>query len=199
MRRSGGRCWRGWNDTARVVPAVTVPGLFAAQVARAADAVAVVCGDACVSYGELDAAAERLAGVLAGLGAGPESVVAVVMGRSVQLVTALLAVLKAGAAYLPVDPGYPAGRVAFMLADARPGGGRDGSGERWGCWPRARRGRWWSLMTRRTVALAGAGWRRTGRCGARRGAGGGECGVCDLYVGVDGCAEGCGGDACGRW
>ena len=101
-----------------MVAAVTVPGLFAAQVARAADAVALVCGDACVSYGELDAAADRLARLLAGLGAGPESVVAVVMGRSVQLVTVLLGVLKAGAAYLPVDPGYPAGRVAVMLADA---------------------------------------------------------------------------------
>src|SRR6266536_928090 len=100
----------GWNDTARAVAAVTVPELVAARVARAPDAVAVVCGDAAVSYGELDAAAGRLAG----------RVGAVVRGRSIGLVTALLGVVKAGAAYVPVDPGYPAGRVGFMLADARP-------------------------------------------------------------------------------
>ncbi|HEY5987733.1 MAG TPA: amino acid adenylation domain-containing protein, partial [Streptosporangiaceae bacterium] len=98
----------------------TVPALFAAQAGRAPDAVAVVCGDASLSYGELGAAAGRLARVLAARGAGPEQVVAVVMDRSVGLVTALLAILKAGAAYLPVDPGYPPERVAFMLADARP-------------------------------------------------------------------------------
>ncbi|HEY5988112.1 MAG TPA: AMP-binding protein, partial [Streptosporangiaceae bacterium] len=109
-----------WNDTARDVPAITVAELFELQVARSPDAVAVVCGDASVSYTELDAAAERLARLLVARGAGPERVVAVVMDRSLQLVGALLAVLKAGAAYLPVDPGTPAGRLAFMLADARP-------------------------------------------------------------------------------
>ena len=80
----------------------------------------MVCGDGVVSYGELDAAAGRLAGLLAARGAGPERVVAVAMERSADLVTAVLAVAKAGAAYLPVDPGYPAERIAFMLADARP-------------------------------------------------------------------------------
>ncbi len=110
----------GWNDSALDVPAGTLPGLFEAAVARTPDAVAVACGDVAVSYRELDARASRLAGVLAAAGAGPESVVAVVMGRSAGLVTAVLAVLKAGAAYLPVDPGYPAERIAFMLADAGP-------------------------------------------------------------------------------
>src|SRR6266540_3245192 len=92
-----GQVLAGWNDTAREVPAATLPGLFAAQVARAPDAVAVVCGDAAISYGELDAAANWLARLLVSRGAGPERVVAVVMGRSPDLVTALLAVLKAGA------------------------------------------------------------------------------------------------------
>ena len=110
----------GWNDTAVAVAGVTVPELFGMQVARAPDAVAVADGDGVLSYGELDAAAGRMAGYLAGLGAGPETVVAVAMERSADLVVALLAVLKAGAAYLPVDPGYPAERIAFMLADARP-------------------------------------------------------------------------------
>ena len=76
--------------------------------------------DGSVTYAELAARASRLAGVLAAAGAGPETVVAVVMDRGVAVITALLAVLKAGAAYLPVDPGYPAERVAFMLRDARP-------------------------------------------------------------------------------
>ncbi len=109
-----------WNSTARDIPAATLPDLFGAQAARRPDAVAIVCGDAVLSYGELDAAAGGLARQLTAWGAGPESVVAVVAGRSAELVTALLAVLKAGAAYLPVDPGYPAERIRSMLADARP-------------------------------------------------------------------------------
>ena len=84
------------------------------------DAVAVACADAVLTYAELDAAANRLARHLTGLGAGPESVVAVLMGRSAQLMIALLAVVKTGAAYLPVDPAYPAERIAFTLADAEP-------------------------------------------------------------------------------
>ena len=110
----------GWNDTARDVPPATLPGLFAAQAARVPDAVAVTDEGAALTYRGLDAAANRLARYLVSLGAGPESVVAVVMDRSALLITVLLAVVKAGAAYVPVDPGYPAGRVGFMLTDAAP-------------------------------------------------------------------------------
>ena len=110
----------GWNDTAREIPPATLPGLFAAQVAGAPDAVAVTYEGTALTYRGLEEAANRLARHLITLGAAPESVVAVVMERSVLLITVLLAVVKAGAAYVPVDPGYPAGRVGFMLTDAAP-------------------------------------------------------------------------------
>jgi nonribosomal peptide synthetase DhbF len=110
----------GWNDTAAPVAAGTLPDLFAAQAAASPDAAAVLDGGAALSYAELDAASSRLARYLIGRGAGPDRVVAIAVQRSALMVTALLAVLKAGAAYLPVDPGYPAGRISFMLADAGP-------------------------------------------------------------------------------
>jgi amino acid adenylation domain-containing protein len=110
----------GWNDTAVELPPASVPELVAGQVARTPDAVAVTCGDARVSYAELDARAGRLACYLGGLGAGRESVVALCLPRGVDMVVALLAVWKAGAAYLPIDPDLPAERVSYMLADAAP-------------------------------------------------------------------------------
>jgi amino acid adenylation domain-containing protein len=109
-----------WNETAAPVPGQALPELFEAQVARTPDAVAVVSADSCVTYRQLDAAATRLARMLVSGGVGPEQVVAIALERSPELMTALLAVLKAGAAYLPVDPGYPAERIAFMLADGAP-------------------------------------------------------------------------------
>ncbi|MFF9062343.1 amino acid adenylation domain-containing protein, partial [Streptomyces sp. NPDC014882] len=111
---------RGVNATARDVPYATFPQLFAEQVAAAPDAPAVRFGDRVMTYGELDERTDRLAAVLAGRGVGPEQIVAVAVPRSAELVVCVLAVLKAGAAYLPVDLAYPADRVAYMLEDSRP-------------------------------------------------------------------------------
>ena len=106
------------NRTGALVPDDTVAGLFAGRARRVPDAVAVTDGDAVVSYRFLAAAAARLGARLAGVGAGPESVVAVMVPRSVGMVTAVLGVLWAGAAYLPLDAGYPPERISFMLTNA---------------------------------------------------------------------------------
>ncbi|WP_338051255.1 amino acid adenylation domain-containing protein [Pseudonocardia acidicola] len=100
--------------------ASTWPALFAAQVRRAPDAVAVVLEDTSLTYAELDARANRLAHVLRGRGAGPERVVGLALPRSIDMVVAQVAVLKAGAAYLPIDPDHPAQRISYMIADADP-------------------------------------------------------------------------------
>ncbi|WP_405861090.1 amino acid adenylation domain-containing protein [Streptomyces sp. NBC_00090] len=94
--------------------------LFEERAGTAPDATALVFGKDEVSYAELDARANRLAHVLAARGAGPETVVASALDRSVELVVAVLAVMKAGAAHLPVDPGYPEQRIAHILGDAAP-------------------------------------------------------------------------------
>ncbi|HEU4557299.1 MAG TPA: non-ribosomal peptide synthase/polyketide synthase, partial [Longimicrobium sp.] len=88
------------------------------QAGRTPDAVAVVCGGEALTYRELDARASRLARHLVRAGAGPETRVGIHLERSAEMVVALLAVLKAGAAYLPLDPAYPSGRLEFMLADS---------------------------------------------------------------------------------
>ncbi|GAA1678647.1 hypothetical protein GCM10009830_27230 [Glycomyces endophyticus] len=93
--------------------------MFAARAAAAPDAVAVRCGGAAHTYGELDAAANRLAWTLRGRGVGRESVVAVMADRSFAMTAAILAVLKAGGAYLPVDPAHPAARIEYVLRDSR--------------------------------------------------------------------------------
>ncbi len=99
---------------------VSVPVLFGAQVARTPEAVALVCGDCSWTYRELEEAANRLAHLLAGQGAGPGQCVALLLSRSAEAIVAILAVLKTGAAYLPIDPAHPAARIGFMLADAAP-------------------------------------------------------------------------------
>ncbi|MGW7104090.1 amino acid adenylation domain-containing protein [Streptomyces sp. NPDC054838] len=109
-----------WNSTAVPVPATTLVELFERQVAATPQAPATVFRGERLSYAELDARAERLAGALRARGAGPERIVAVALHRSTEMVVALLAVLKSGAAYLPVDPTLPADRVAYLLSDARP-------------------------------------------------------------------------------
>jgi amino acid adenylation domain-containing protein/non-ribosomal peptide synthase protein (TIGR01720 family) len=111
-----------WNDTARVVAPATLAGLFEARAQQVPDAPAVIsaAGDHCLSYAELDRRANQLAHLLTRHGAGPEQVVALALPRSAEIIVAQLAVAKAGAAFLPVDPGYPRERIAFMLADARP-------------------------------------------------------------------------------
>ncbi|MFE2531488.1 non-ribosomal peptide synthase/polyketide synthase [Streptomyces sp. NPDC059371] len=109
-----------WNDTAHEVPATTLVELFRAQASRTPDAFALIAGEQRLTYGELESKVERTARVLAGLGAGPERTVAVALPRSADLVVALLAVQRTGAAYLPIDAEHPPERSAFMLADARP-------------------------------------------------------------------------------
>ncbi|MFJ6462467.1 amino acid adenylation domain-containing protein [Streptomyces sp. NPDC091387] len=106
------------NATSRPVPEATLASLFAAQAARTPDAPAVVFEDTTLTYAELDLRAEALARRLRSRGAGPERYVAVAVPRSVELMVALLGVLKTGAAYLPVDLDYPAERVAFVLGDS---------------------------------------------------------------------------------
>ncbi|TQE24687.1 amino acid adenylation domain-containing protein [Streptomyces ipomoeae] len=113
----------GWNDTGCGVLAGSWVELWRARVAAVPDAVAVVSPDedeGPLSYLELDARAGQLAGWLRGRGVGPEGVVAVAVPRGVEMVVAILGVLKAGASYLPLDLAYPQERTVFMLEDTRP-------------------------------------------------------------------------------
>ncbi|MEW5931716.1 MAG: amino acid adenylation domain-containing protein, partial [Gemmatimonadota bacterium] len=113
------RVLEDWNATDRPRPAgPPVHELVAEQARRRPDAPAVVAGDAALTYAGLDARADRLAARLREQGAGPETRVGVLLERTPELVVAQLAVLKAGAAYLPIDPAVPDERIAFMLADA---------------------------------------------------------------------------------
>ena len=109
-----------WNDTAVEYPRERcIQQLFEAQVERSPRATALVYEDQQLTYGELNARANRLAHHLRSLGVGPEVLVGVCLERSLELVVGLLAILKAGGAYVPLDPSYPAERLAFMLQDTQ--------------------------------------------------------------------------------
>ncbi|MER5772655.1 amino acid adenylation domain-containing protein, partial [Streptomyces sp. NPDC001985] len=109
-----------WNPQAPETAPRCLHTLFEERVARSPHAVAVVFGDLSLSYAEVNARANRLARLLIAQGAGPERTVALALPRSAETVIGILAVLKAGAAYVPVDPEYPVERIALMLADSRP-------------------------------------------------------------------------------
>ncbi|HEY0022707.1 MAG TPA: amino acid adenylation domain-containing protein [Longimicrobium sp.] len=108
-----------WNATDAAFPdGACVHEFFEAQAARTPDAAAIAWEDGTLSYGELNERANRLAHHLAGLGVGPEARVGICLERGPEMIVSLLAVLKAGGAYLPLDPAYPAERLAFVLTDA---------------------------------------------------------------------------------
>ncbi|WP_166802879.1 non-ribosomal peptide synthetase [Streptomyces sp. ICN441] len=120
-----------WHDTAMPgAETPLVPVAFAAQVAATPEETALVFGETRLSYAELEVRANRLAHGLVGCGVGAEDVVALAVPRSVETVVCQLAVLKAGAAFLPLDAEYPRERIARMLADARPAAVLTGAG-----WP----------------------------------------------------------------
>ncbi|WP_067470178.1 non-ribosomal peptide synthetase [Nocardia amamiensis] len=109
-----------WSTPGAAVPDVTLVDLIGAQARRRPNADAIRFGDTTISFGDLQRRANRVARALIAQGAGPESLVAVAVPRSEELPVALLAVLTAGAAYLPIDTTYPVQRLEFMLADAAP-------------------------------------------------------------------------------
>ncbi|BBZ28128.1 hypothetical protein MMAD_24230 [Mycolicibacterium madagascariense] len=112
-----------WGNRAvldRPVAKASVVGLFAGQVAARGDAVALTCAGRSLTYRELDEASNRLARVLVERGAGPGRAVALMFARSAEAVVAIVAVLKSGAAYLPIDPALPGARVEFMVGDTAP-------------------------------------------------------------------------------
>ncbi|MCP4277204.1 MAG: amino acid adenylation domain-containing protein [Gammaproteobacteria bacterium] len=108
-----------WNNTAADYPAdSTIHAVFEAQAERHPDSIALGCGDEQLSYAELNARANQLAYYLIAHGVVPESPVAICMDRGINAVVAILATLKAGGAYMPLDPAYPADRLQFMLEDS---------------------------------------------------------------------------------
>ncbi|MGV7211647.1 amino acid adenylation domain-containing protein [Oxalobacteraceae bacterium A2-2] len=98
---------------------VSVHALFEAQAARAPARIAATCGDASITYGRLNQRANQLARYLRSLGVGRDQLVGMLVERDLDMLVAMLGILKAGAAYVPIDAGYPAARIAFMLEDSQ--------------------------------------------------------------------------------
>ncbi|ULL10965.1 hypothetical protein CKW46_17265 [Mycobacterium liflandii] len=113
-----------WGNRAALTKAVPTPGslpaLFAAQVARTPEATAITDGDVSLTYAQLDAQSTQLAQALTALGARPGELIALLLPRTHRGIIAILAVLKTGAGYLPIDPMHPDTRIAFMLNDSTP-------------------------------------------------------------------------------
>jgi amino acid adenylation domain-containing protein len=110
---------RDWNDTAANYPHICVHELFTAQVAKTPDAVAVVAGSQQLTYKQLDEKANQLAHYLSSLGVGKEVLVGIYCDRSLSMIISILATIKAGGAYIPLDPTFPQERLEFMLADSQ--------------------------------------------------------------------------------
>jgi len=109
-----------WNETATDFPPdARIHELFEAQVERTPEAVAAVWRDQQLTYRELNARANQLAAYLLKLNVGPDTLVGICVERSLDMLVGLLGILKSGGAYLPLDPAYPAERIAFMIQDAR--------------------------------------------------------------------------------
>ncbi|MDG0810150.1 non-ribosomal peptide synthetase [Cohnella rhizosphaerae] len=116
------RLLASFNDTRRAyAEGRTLHGLFERQAALTPERIAVECAGRTVSYGRLNEAADRIAGRLRGVGAGPGAIVGLLAERSPALLAGIYGILKAGAAYLPLDPAHPADRIAYSLADSGAG------------------------------------------------------------------------------
>ena len=109
-----------WNGGFQIIPEMTLSQLFEKQAHINPNSIAVIFEDEQLTYEELNKKANKIARLLIAKGIGPNQLVALAMPRSLNMVVSLLAVLKAGAGYLPLDPDYPSDRISFMLHDAKP-------------------------------------------------------------------------------
>jgi amino acid adenylation domain-containing protein len=109
-----------WNDTKAEIPEATFVQRFESHAEASPGQVALRCGDEVLTYAELEARAERIAALLRSRGARPGELIALFLERSAEMVAAMLGIAKSGAAYVPLDPAYPAGRIANILEQAKP-------------------------------------------------------------------------------